>query len=197
MKNYMDIWSQMRAPIIAAGGDSGPWVFLVTLFVAFSFTAHKWLLPWLAGPLPELSMKWAKQLKGTWSAVFAAVFAGFTSPVSLENALLAILSGAAIVAFRNVATWGPRLMRYMRDQLMGDPPSGGPPAMASILIAILVSGCGAGLESPKSRQDCYLAAEKKGIAAGVEQCIDYESTADCPAWPEINDQMKSEQEACK
>jgi len=64
-----------------------------------------------------------------------------------------------------------------------------------LLLALGAQACAQ--PRPPGRDPCYLAAEARAFERGVTECADYESTAQCPAWPAIDSEMQREQEACE
>ena len=178
MKDYAKFWAQLRAPLLELG-EWGPVVFLIVTFTALSFVNYRWALPFLRRVLPVEVDAWKAQLKGLWFAVFAAVFAASTTPVALENTLIALFAGASIVALRNVKSWAPKLVEYMRAQLF---------TSLILVLVFTLMGCGTPPLNT-AREACYVRAavnyQEQSSHCDTDQCID-----------DLEPGYKADQEAC-
>ena len=72
-----------------------------------------------------------------------------------------------------------------------------PKLLALALLCVLSAGCGLFVQQPQSVKDCWDEADDQAKARIKAECEPSQTMAECPAWPDIEAELKANQENCK
>lgn len=68
--------------------------------------------------------------------------------------------------------------------------------LVAFVLVLAAPGCFL-FGQPKHRTDCWDVAGKRAKARIAKECEPDQTMAECPAWPDIEAELKADQESCR